>query len=185
LPKLAFATGGIRAAEEAIFVVPCRKSSRIPGSDVIIWRQWQVRVAEGNPWPRILPLLLIVTGFWVALMQVAMPMLLSDWAAWMLVLTGSEVDHDPLVSGVCGQKPDSFPESENCAWLPGGDAAWSAVAVLGEMLVEIWQVLLPQFNRKKHATITVQIRRNPDWERNGKASTPNRGVTNYPLANRL
>lgn len=100
-------------------------------------------MAEGNGFPRIVLLLLIVTGADAALTQVAVT-LTSGCAVMVLrvVSVGSDVDHVPIESGVRGQFPETLSERMKWAWFPGGAAVWSAVAVVGEMLVEIEHLLL-------------------------------------------
>lgn len=74
----------------------------------------QVRVAEVNGFPRIVPLLLIVAAVDVAPVQVARPL------PSMLVLVISDVDQSPTLSAISGQFPLTEDCNENCAWFPGG-----------------------------------------------------------------
>jgi hypothetical protein len=60
----------------------------------------------------------------------------------MLVLAGSEVDHEPGVSGGSGQLPETLLAVENCTWFPGDGTLWSAVASAGLTFAIMLQVLL-------------------------------------------
>jgi hypothetical protein len=101
----------------------------------------QVSVAGVKVCRRTVPLLLMVAGAAVAFTQVANPAVAGSLL--MLVFTGSEVDQTPILSGTRGQFPVAEPVIENCTWLPGAAARWSALPVAGFIVAVILHPELP------------------------------------------
>ena len=104
-------------------------------------------MADVNLMPRTVPLLLMVAGVVVALRHVARP------APLMLVLPGSDVDHEPNVSAMSGQLPLTVELVENWTWLPGGAALWSEMALAGTTLAVMRQLLVLDPPQPVHTTV--------------------------------
>ncbi len=84
---------------------------------------------------RTMPLLVMLAGVLVVLRHVARPC----WLIEVFVL--SDVAQVPWMSGASGQFPPTLDCVMNCTWFPGGAKAWSAVALAGDTLAVIVQLL--------------------------------------------
>src|SRR5882762_7869761 len=83
---------------------------------------------------------------------------------WLLILvfTASDVDHEPMWSGIRGQLPVTVEAAENCTRFPGGGKRWSAVALAGitaAVIVHGSRATAPQLpsNRQESASPASRI----------------------------